>query len=88
VRITHSFHPLYGQEFDLVSHGAHWGENRVIYAAADNELRSIAVNFTDLAPPDAFRQVSGGRAAFRTVDLIELWMQLDQYQRQGEPNGA
>jgi len=88
VRVTHPFHPLCGQEFELVSREHHWGENRVVYADANDELSSITADLTDLEPPDAFRQIAGGRAAFRTADLIELWILLDQLQFQNEPDDA
>jgi hypothetical protein len=78
VRITHPFHPLTGQSFELVSRSPHWGEERVIYRAADGTLPSIAVALTDAAPPDAFCRVAAGRAAFRTVDLLALGALLNQ----------
>jgi hypothetical protein len=78
VRITHPFHPLCGQTFELISRGQHWGEHRVIYRAANGTLPTIAIGFTDLCPPDAFRHVADGRAAFRTVDLLGLRALLDQ----------
>jgi hypothetical protein len=78
VRITHPFHPLSGDEFDLVCRRLHWGEDRVVYAGPNGALRSIATNLTDLDPPDGFRRVAGSRAAFRTVDLLALCGLLDQ----------
>jgi hypothetical protein len=72
VRITHPFHPLFGQAFELVGRGQHWGADRVIYRAPDGTLPTIAAALTDVEPPDAFRQVAAGRAAFRTVDLLTL----------------
>jgi hypothetical protein len=72
VRITHPFHPLFGQSFELVSRSRHWGEDRVIYRAPDGTLPAIAAVFTDAEPPDVFRRTAAGRAAFRTVDLVEL----------------
>jgi hypothetical protein len=73
VRITHPFHPLCGQAFELVSRGQHWGADRVIYRASDGTLPTIAAAFTDVEPPDAFRRIAAGRADFRTVDLVALW---------------
>jgi hypothetical protein len=73
VRITHPFHPLSGQAFELVDRGRHWGADRVIYRASDGTLPTIAVALTDFELPDAFRRVAAGRAAFRTVDLLALW---------------
>ena len=40
---------LRGQTFDVVSRNPHWGEDRVIYRAADGTLPTIAVGMTDMA---------------------------------------
>jgi hypothetical protein len=78
VSITHPFHPLRGQTFDVVSRSPHWGEERVIYRAADGTLPTIAVSMTDMAPLDRFRDIAAGRAAFRVVDLQRLIIVLDR----------
>jgi hypothetical protein len=78
VRITHPFHPLCGQAFELVSRGQHWGEERVIYRASDGTLPSIAAALTDVGPPDAFQRIAVGRAAFQTVDLQDLRALLER----------
>ena len=44
----------------------------LIYRAPDGTLPTIAAALTDVEPPDAFRRVAAGRAAFRTVDLLTL----------------
>ena len=88
VRITHPFHPLVGQSFELVSRSPHWGEDRVIYRASDGTLPSIAAALTDVQPPDAFRHVAFGRAAFRTVDLLGLKALLDQIAKRLEGDDA
>jgi hypothetical protein len=72
VRITHPFHPQSGREFELICRRRHWGEDRVVYQDEDGRLRTISAAFTDVAPVDEFRLVAGGKAAFRTVDLITL----------------
>jgi hypothetical protein len=72
VRITHPFHPLCGQSFELISRAPHWGEDRVVYRASNGTLPTIATAFTDAAQPDAFQRVAAGRAAFRTADLMGL----------------
>jgi Family of unknown function (DUF5372) len=77
-RITHPFHPLTGQSFELVSRSQHWGEERVTYRVADGTLPSIAVTLTDFAPPDAFCRIAAGRAAFRMIDLLALSALLKQ----------
>lgn len=78
VRITHPFHPQSGHELDVVSRGRHWGEDRIVYAARNGALRSIATHLTDLEPLDEFQRVSGTRAAFRTADLLDLCGLLDR----------
>jgi hypothetical protein len=86
VRIAHPFHPLDGEAFEVISHGPHWGEERVVFRAADGTLPSIATSMTDMALPDAFRQVAAGRAAFRTVDLMDLVALLDRLSASLEVN--
>lgn len=78
VRITHPFHPHSGREFELICRRRHWGEDRVVYSGDDGRLRTISAAFTDVAPLDEFRLVAGGKAAFRTVDLITLCELLDE----------
>ncbi len=41
-------------------------------------LPAIAAAFTDADPPDAFRRIAAGRAAFRTIDLAELFALFQQ----------
>ena len=72
VRITHPFHPDSGREFDLICRRQHWGEDRIVYVGEDGRLRTISAALTDVAAEDEFRLVAGGRAAFRTIDLMML----------------
>lgn len=83
VRITHPFHPMAGQEFDVVCRRQHWGEDRVIYIGLDGALRSISAGLTDVDPPDDFRRVAGDTASFRTVDLVELCGLLERLRSRG-----
>ena len=78
VRITHPFHPRSGREFELICRRRHWGEDRVVYSDEDGRLRTISAAFTDAAPLDEFRLAAGGKAAFRTVDLMTLCELLDR----------
>jgi hypothetical protein len=78
VRITHPFHPHSGREFELICRRRHWGEDRVVYSGDDGRLRTISAAFTDVAPLDEFRLLAGGKAAFRTVDLVALRELLDR----------
>jgi Family of unknown function (DUF5372) len=80
-RITHPFHPLLGNEYELVGRHLTWGEDRVLYYGPEGRLKSFLVNITDLFPIDAFIRVSAGRSAFRVDDLLELREQLDRSKR-------
>lgn len=78
MRIIHPFHPLSGQEFGLVSRRRHWGEDRVVYRGPDGALHTVTAALTDVDPPDEFRRVAAGGAAFRAADLLALWAVLDR----------
>jgi hypothetical protein len=71
-QITHPFHPLFRQEFDLVQYRRNWGEDRVYFLATGISLASIPASWTNLAPVDPFVAVAAGRSMFRIEDLLEL----------------
>lgn len=71
-QITHPFHPLFGQEFDLVQYRRNWGEDRVYFHAAGIPLTSIPASWTNVSPVDPFVAVAAGRSMFRIEDLLEL----------------
>ena len=70
--MTHPFHPLKGQKFELVTYRHNWGEERVYYLNEAGELCLIPANFTDVIPPDPFVAASGGRSRLRIGDLLQL----------------
>jgi len=78
VRVTHPFHPRHGQEIDVACRRRHWGEDRLVYLDGGGHLCSICASLTDVDPPDEFRRIAAGRAAFRTDDLVELRGLLDR----------
>lgn len=80
-RVTHPFHPLLGNEYELVGRHLTWGEDRVLYYGTEGRLKSFLVNITDLFPIDAFTRISAGRSAFRVDDLLELRERLDRWKR-------
>jgi hypothetical protein len=53
-RITHPFHPLYGQTFELVQVRSNWGTTHVYYVNAEEQLQSLPISWTSLAAPDPF----------------------------------
>jgi hypothetical protein len=71
-RVTHPFHPLTGRTFEVISVHQTWGEYRVFYAADDGALAAMPVNWTDVAEPDPFVAIGGGRAYCRLSDLLRL----------------
>lgn len=72
VRITHPFHPLFGQELDFIVHRHNWGEDRVYYRDRDGHLASLPACWTSVVPEDPFVTLAAGRSPFRVDDLIEL----------------
>jgi len=72
VRITHPFHPLHGQAFELVGRRLAWGEDRVHFYDAQGRLRLVPASWTDVGAADPFVVRAAGRCPFRARDLVEL----------------
>ena len=72
VRITHPFHPLYGQEIDFVVNRHNWGEDRVFYRDRHGHLASLPARWTGVVAEDPFVAMAAGRSHFRVEDLVEL----------------
>ena len=71
--VTHPFHPLTGQEFELVGYAHTWGEHRVFFRGPGEErVRSLPAGWTDIEGVDPFVVISAGRAHFRVEDLLAL----------------
>ena len=82
--VTHPFHPLRGQLFELVTWRHNWADERVYYHDEGGILRSLSLKWTSLAPVDPFVSVSAGRSAFRVSDLLELSRLLATLSREEE----
>jgi hypothetical protein len=76
-RITHPFHPRFGQEFELVAYRYNWGEDRVYFVDEQGRLTAIPASWTSMATRDPFVVLSDGRSYFRVADLIRLAELLD-----------
>ena len=72
VRITHPFHPQYGQTLDVIVCRAQWGEERVFYRDPQGHRASLPLCWTSLTPQDPYVAVGNGRSRFRLQDLVEL----------------
>jgi hypothetical protein len=75
--VTHPFHPLRGQTFDLLAVRNNWGGDRVSYAGPGGRLRTLPVEWTDVLEPDLVVTAGAGRACFRTDQLRELRKLVD-----------
>ena len=64
VRITHPFHPQFGQDIDFVERRHRFGEERVLYRDRHGHLVSLPARWTSV--------VAAGRSRFRVADLLEL----------------
>jgi hypothetical protein len=72
VRVTHPFHPLHGQELDVLAQRVQWGESRVFYRNPQGHRASMPVGWTSMVAPDPYRAVGAARSRFRLQDLIDL----------------
>ncbi len=70
--MTHPFHPLYSQQFEILNYRHSWGEYRVSFYETADHVRILPAAWTSLAPPDPSVVLAAGRAAFRVVDLLQL----------------
>jgi hypothetical protein len=77
LRVTHPYHPLFQQEFELVSYSRNWGEDRVWFQDKLGRLHSLPTSWTDAGAVDPFVALAAGRSLFRVADLIELARQID-----------
>ena len=64
-----------------------WGGEIVYYYDEAENLCSVPLKWTSLAPVDPFVHVSAGRAAFRVRDLLELSHLLASL-KQGQEEGS
>jgi hypothetical protein len=79
LRVTHPYHPLFQQEFELVSYCRNWGEDRVWFQDKLGRLQSLPTSWTDAGAVDPFVALAAGRSLFRVADLIELARLISQY---------
>ena len=72
IRVTHPFHPLFGETFVQVTERSSRHGDRVWYEAPDGSVATIPRAWTDLATLDPFVELAEGKAHFRVRDLVEL----------------
>ena len=72
VRVTHPFHPLFGQEIDCVERRIGWGDDLLFYRDRLGYVTALPTRWTSVEIEDPFLVVSAGRSCFRVTDLIDL----------------
>ena len=72
MRVTHAFHPLFGQELEFVKRRRNWRADRVYVVTSSGEMVSLPAEWTDVVAVDAFVAVADGRAPFGIRELAEL----------------
>ena len=77
-RVTHPFHPLFGQLLELAAQAREWGEERVYYRDSGGRMRFLPARWTSMAAVDPFVLISAGRAYFRVEDLVRLHNRLEE----------
>ncbi|HEY6849368.1 MAG TPA: DUF5372 family protein [Terracidiphilus sp.] len=75
--MTHSFHPLKGQAFEILAVRNNWGGDRVSYLNKTGRLRTLPVEWTDVHVPDLVVTIGAGRALFRADLLRQLRRLID-----------
>jgi len=85
VRVTHPFHPLYGQELACVGERYNRYGRRLLLRIDEVAVCSVPPQWTDLTAPDPEIVLGEGRALFRMADLLELAQLVDPIRQQGSP---
>jgi hypothetical protein len=73
VTVTHPFHPLRGQEFELLEYRRSWGRECIECRDGEGRFLRLQISWTDAAGEiDPFVAISAGRSYFRVEDLLRL----------------
>lgn len=70
--MTHPYHPLHGQQFELVTRRHTWGLDRVYYYDTHDVLQSLPAAWTTAVEPDPFVTISAGRSWLKFNELAKL----------------
>ena len=88
MRVTHRFHPLFGQDFEFVAHRQNWGEDRVHLHDVDGVLFLLPAGWTDVAPADPSVVIADGRCPFTVGGLLALADLADRLRSLAASGGA
>lgn len=84
--MTHPFHPLSGQTFELVERRSSGREDRVYFFSSSGRLAGMPTSWTSLAAPDPFVVLAAGRSALRVFDLLRLVDLIGQAEGADDPS--
>ena len=87
VRITHPFHPLFGQEIAFVERRVRWGDDLIFYRDRHGYVTALPTRWTNVEAEDPFVVVSAGRSPFRVADLIDLAVLITNLQLEIQSGG-
>jgi hypothetical protein len=88
VRVTHPFHPLFGQEIDIVMRRRQWSDDLLFYRDRRGYLTALPTHWTSMGDEDPFLIVSAGRSQFRVTDLIDLAALITELQSPMQARGG
>ncbi len=72
MRVTHPFHPLFGQRLPCVGRRSNRHGERILLQAADATVWPVPPHWTDLVGEDLEVAMGNGHALLRIADLMEL----------------
>ncbi|MFA5506920.1 MAG: DUF5372 family protein [Vulcanimicrobiota bacterium] len=71
MRITHPFHPRFGELLDVVGRRKHLGAEAFLYRDGER-LALMPAAWTDSVEPEPLVLIADGRSCFRVDDLLRL----------------
>jgi hypothetical protein len=87
VRVTHPFHPLFGQTLHFIERRVNWGDDLLFYRDRRGYVTALPTRWTSLEDEDLFLAVSAGRSQFRVADLIDLAALIAELQSATQAKG-
>ncbi|MGW3813438.1 DUF5372 family protein [Streptomyces sp. NPDC005046] len=72
MRLIHPFHPRCGEAFEFLERLNSWRGDVVLVLDGQGRRCSFPLEWTDMAPVDAFVAAAGQGCPYRTGDLVEL----------------
>jgi hypothetical protein len=88
IRVTHPFHPLFGQRLDFVERRPGWGDDLIFYRDHLGYVTALPTRWTSLQEEDPFLVVSAGRSHFQVGDLIDLAVLISELQSEKNSKGG